>query len=347
MRIAIATVQVPFIQGGAESHAQGLLQALQAHGHSAEIITLPFRFAPPAAVRRSMAQWQSEDLEQMNGYRPDRAICLRFPAFYLQHPHKIAWVLHQHRSVYDLWDSAFTDQTAHSSADCQALRQAIHQQDTAALQACQRVFANSQTVADQLSQFNQITATPLYHPPPNADAFYRAEPLPYIFCPSRLETLKRQELLIRAMAQVRSPVVALIAGTGGQQRQLQALIEALGLADRVRLLGHLSDAEHRGFYARALGVFFGPYQEDYGYVTLEAMLAAKPVITCVDSGGPTEFVIDGVTGAVVEPTPGAIAGVIDSWGADRAVAIELGQAGHERYQSLNLTWDAVVQALLI
>jgi glycosyltransferase involved in cell wall biosynthesis len=313
MRIAIATVQVPFIQGGAESHAQGLLQALQAHGHSAEIITLPFRFSPPAAVRRSMAQWQNEDLEQLNGYRPDRVICLRFPAFYLQHPHKVAWVLHQHRSVYDLWEHALIIDQA--SLDWSALRTEIFQQDTAALQACHRVFANSQTVADRLSKFNQIPAQPLYHPPPNADAFYNGAPLPYIFFPSRLEALKRQDLLIRAMAQVKSPVVALIAGTGGQQLQLQALIEQLGLGDRVRLLGHLSAAEHRGFYARALGVFFGPYQEDYGYVTLEAMLAAKPVITCSDSGGPTEFVVDGVTGAVVAPTSEAIAEVIDGWSA--------------------------------
>ena len=40
----------------------------------------------------------------------------------------------------------------------------------------------------------------------------------------------------------------------------------------------------------ALGVIFPPLDEDYGYVTLEAMLAAKPVITCTDSGGPLEFV---------------------------------------------------------
>ena len=46
-------------------------------------------------------------------------------------------------------------------------------------------------------------------------------------------------------------------------------------------------------YAGALAVAYPPYDEDFGYVTLEAFLARKPVVTCVDSGGPNEFVVDG------------------------------------------------------
>jgi glycosyltransferase involved in cell wall biosynthesis len=45
-------------------------------------------------------------------------------------------------------------------------------------------------------------------------------------------------------------------------------------------------------------VLFAPYQEDYGYVTLEAFLSRKPVITARDSGGTLEFVEDGVNGYV-------------------------------------------------
>jgi len=53
MRVAIATVQVPFIRGGAEILAEGLLQALQAAGQSVDLITMPFRFAPVDEVQRS------------------------------------------------------------------------------------------------------------------------------------------------------------------------------------------------------------------------------------------------------------------------------------------------------
>ena len=60
-------------------------------------------------------------------------------------------------------------------------------------------------------------------------------------------------------------------------------------------------------YAGALAVVFAPFDEDFGYVTLESFLARKPVITAIDAGGPLEFVEDGVNGAVCEPTAAAIA----------------------------------------
>ena len=72
-------------------------------------------------------------------------------------------------------------------------------------------------------------------------------------------------------------------------------------------VGPVSEEEKRRQYAHSRAVLFPPEDEDYGYVTLEAMLAAKPVLTCDDSGGPLEFVRDGETGRIVEPTPQALA----------------------------------------
>ena len=62
--------------------------------------------------------------------------------------------------------------------------------------------------------------------------------------------------------------------------------------------GRVAGRSHRksrnaNCYAHSLGVIFPAVDEDYGYVTLEAMLSSKPVITCADSGGPLEFVVDG------------------------------------------------------
>ena len=48
----------------------------------------------------------------------------------------------------------------------------------------------------------------------------------------------------------------------------------------------MTEEEKRALYAHAVGVLFPPVDEDYGYVTLEAMLASKPLITCTDSGAP-------------------------------------------------------------
>ena len=50
MRILIATTQVPFVRGGAEAHAEGLLKALRDAGHEAEIVAVPFKWYPPEKI---------------------------------------------------------------------------------------------------------------------------------------------------------------------------------------------------------------------------------------------------------------------------------------------------------
>ena len=217
--------------------------------------------------------------------------------------------------------------------------------DTEQLSQATALFANSSRVSARLKQFNGLDSQPLYHPPTLADRFYCGKQLPYIFCPSRLETLKRQELLIRAMAKVSSPINAIIVGDGGIRQHLEQLIEELSLQSRVRLVGRVTEEELLSGYANSLGVFFGPYDEDYGYVTLEAMLSAKPVITCTDSGGPLEFV-DHETGFVVEPQAENVAAAIDAMYSDQQGSLDKGQAGLQKYHRMGISWNNVVSKLL-
>lgn len=345
MRIAVTTVKVPFIRGGAEILAEGLVKAIREAGHEVDEISMPFRFYPVSEVRRTMDVWESENFEYMNGYTMDLVICLKFPTFYLKHPHKVAWLIHQHRAVYDLWDTCFSEGLSHTS-EGKNLRQDIVNRDTRAFKSFKKIFTIAKTVSDRLQHFNQISSIPLYNPPRLANYFYTASAEPYIFFPSRLEELKRQDLLIKAMQYVKSPVVALLSGEGGRKAYLKELISQLSLNQRVRLLGRITDQEMLGFYAHCLGVFFGSYNEDYGYVTLEAMLAAKPVITCTDSGGSLEFVVNGETGLIVESKPEAIAQGIDYLYFNQKRAAEMGKAGLERYYSLDISWNNVLQKLL-
>jgi glycosyltransferase involved in cell wall biosynthesis len=341
MRIAIASVQVPFITGGAQLLTRGLLEACRAAGHETEVVTAPFRFFPDHAVRRSMDNWEAEDFEQLNGYTPDLVLCVQFPAYYLRHPRKVVWLIHQHRSVYDLWDPA-----APHEPETLLLRECIVEKDTLHLKEASGVFTIAQNVSARLKRYNGIGSRALYHPPRLADRLYSRPAEPYIFFPSRLETLKRQSLLIRAMQYVESGVAAIIGGVGGQMPQYQRLIEELGLGQRVRLVGSLSEEELLAYYACCLGVFFGPQDEDYGLVTLEAMLARKPVITCRDSGGPLEFVRHDETGFVVEPEPKEIARSIDLLSRNPSHAADLGSAGYLRYQAMNISWENVIANLL-
>ena len=345
MRIAVTSVQVPYIHGGAEVHVRGLEAALRRAGHEVELIQMPFRFSPIASVRRSMDVWESEELGDYNGYRIERVICMKFPTFYAQHDNKVAWVMHQHRVVYDLWETPHAD-GLRGTKEGEAFRREIIERDQRGLAGCKRLFANSRNVAERLRRYNGIRSEPLYHPPQRAELFYCEPAQPYVFFPSRFETLKRQSLLIEAMALVRAPVVALLSGEGGQLQQARELVAKKGLHERVRLLGRISDDQLLAYYAHALGVFYGPFDEDYGYVTLEAMLAHKPVITCKDSGGPLELVVDGETGLVAEPKADAVAAAIDRLWADRARAARMGKAGRARFDELEISWDHVVEALL-
>jgi glycosyltransferase involved in cell wall biosynthesis len=112
----------------------------------------------------------------------------------------------------------------------------------------------------------------------------------------------------------------------------------------VRFLGEVADDEIVRLYAGALGVIFPPYDEDYGYVTIEAFLARKPVVTTTDAGGPTEFVEDGVNGWVARPEPEALGAAIARLSGDRAQAAAFGAAGYERARTI--TWDGVVDRLI-
>jgi glycosyltransferase involved in cell wall biosynthesis/SAM-dependent methyltransferase len=339
MRIAIANTQVPYIKGGAELLAEGLKNACEKCGYQVEVIDTPFRFHPTHEVKRIADFWEQEDFKIINDYLIDKVITLKFPTYYLQHEDKILWLIHQHRTIYDLWDS-------NNDNDNAQLRNYIIEKDNYYLGAIKNRFTISKTVANRLYQFNNLNAEVIYHPPLIADKLYSGEQLSYIFFPSRIEHLKRQDLLIRAMQYVKSPVAALIAGSGGQYEQMLKLVAQLGLESRVRLLGAISQQELLSYYANALGIFFGPYQEDYGYVTLEAMISEKAVITCQDSGGPLEFIEDGENGYIVAPEPENIAEAIEKMYNNKKVTYQMGILGKEKYKLLNISWTNVLKKLL-
>ena len=116
--------------------------------------------------------------------------------------------------------------------------------------------------------------------------------------------------------------------------------------DRVRHVGHVSVAEKLAFYAHASAVAYPVRDEDYGYVTLEAMLSSKPVLTCADSGGPLEWVSPGLNGWVCEPSPEALAEQLDWIAAHPRQVAVMGQIARESYEAVAPTWPGVVERLL-
>ena len=98
-------------------------------------------------------------------------------------------------------------------------------------------------------------------------------------------------------------------------------------------------------YANSRAVLFIPRDEDYGYITLEAMAAGKAVITAADSGGPLEFVVNGNTGIIAAPSAQSIAEAIDQLAEDKNLAVRYGENGKKRLKDLNISWESVVKEL--
>ncbi|MGY8526627.1 glycosyltransferase family 4 protein [Paracidovorax citrulli] len=339
MRILVTANLTPFLRGGADYHIKGLLAALLEAGHDAELLRLPFRFSPESDIERAMDHARSLDLVQPNGMSIDQMISLQFPGYGISHPDHRIWVMHQHRAVYELYDEAT------ASPELRALKPRVHAFDQQSFAGARAIFANSARVAERLAQYNGVRATPLHHPPAHVERFFCEDPLPYVFFPSRLETLKRQQLVIEAARHMRSNLTIILGGEGGQYPVLAELIERYDLGGRVRLIGLMSEQEKLTWYARSLAVLFPPMDEDYGYITLEAMLSSKPVLTCTDSGGPLAFVRHEETGWVETPDPKAIAARLDWIARNRQAVIEMGRHARAAYDQAGIRWDNVVATL--
>ena len=119
----------------------------------------------------------------------------------------------------------------------------------------------------------------------------------------------------------------------------------LDIEHRVKFVGRLSDQEMIDHLARCRAVVFPPFNEDYGFVTVEAFMCGKAVITCADSGGPAELVRDGINGYVTDPTPEAMAAAMRRLMDDRNLAQGQGEAGYE--MASRMTWSGAIRQLLI
>ncbi|MGJ8605974.1 MAG: glycosyltransferase [Marivita sp.] len=347
MRIGVLRTQVPFVTGGAERHAANLVRELNRFGHEAVEITLPFKWYPGPVLADHILAARMLDLSEVEGVPVDMVIGLKFPAYLAPHPNKLYWVIHQHRQAYDQWDLGNSDLLHDPDGD--ALRQLIHAEDRAAFADTPHpIYANSGNVAARLEKHLGVASTPLYHPPPNAEAMRQGAYGDYLFAPGRINPSKRLELILRGLAATGSRIPLVVAGVAENptyQDKLHSLASDLGVADRVTWLGAVDDATLLRHYAEARAVVFVPQDEDYGYISLEAMLAGKPVITVSDAGGPLEFIRDGAEGFVTAAKPAALGKAFERVMSDAALAEKLGQAGHARYRSMNISWDHVVDTL--
>lgn len=337
---------MPFISGGAEILENNLRKALVERGHEAEITKIGFKWYPAERIPEHILATRLLDFTETAGDKIDLIIGLKFPAYYVKHPNKVLWILHQHRPAYDLWGTPYQDLPANDTGT--RIREIIINCDNRMLRETKKIYTLSKNVSARLKNFNNIDSQHLYHPPDGVENLRQEKYEDYIFYPSRLGSLKRQDLVIQSMRYTKTNVKLVLAGRPDSKydvEKLQKLIEEYKLTDKISLLLNISNEKKTDLYANCLGAVFVPFDEDYGYVTLEAFYSHKAVITTQDAGCPLEFVENKKNGFVVSPQPQEIAKAMDLLYQNKRNAQEMGQQGFKLINSLNLSWDNVVESL--
>jgi glycosyltransferase involved in cell wall biosynthesis len=340
MRICVCAPQVPFERGGAEIFADDLVRELRERDHDAELVTVPFKWYPGERVLTQAFLWRLLDLEEANGRPIDAVVATKFPSYAVRHPRKVVWLLHQFRQAWDL-DRTELGQFS-ESADDRALRRKALAFERLALGEARKIFATSRNVASRLEASTGLDAEIMPHPP--APLAYRCDGYEdFILSVNRLDRAKRIDLLLEAAA-ARPELQVVIAGDGPDRDRLEQLARRHGLDGRARFTGHVSDDELADLYARCLGVYYAPVDEDFGMVPFEAFLSEKPVLTTTDAGGPLDVVRDRETGLVVEPRVDELVHACTWLREHRDEAQAFGRAGKEI--AARVTWDSCVDRLL-
>ncbi len=344
--IIIAGVKVPFTRGGQDVLVRTLKEELVKRGHEVDTVELP-QCSRKEELLNQAAMWRMLDLREFSGRKVDLVIATKFPTYYLRHPKKSIWLVHQQRAIYDLYNGRFSD-ISDDPRD-EELRRMLVEGDKKAIGEAAYISAISKNVALRLLQYNGVKAEVLYPPLKSTDKYYTAPAKDYILSVSRICSIKRVDLIVKALPKINFGIKLKVVGKADEASVMEYLKNEIAkhhLQDRVEFLGGVSEEELLKLYAESLAVFYAPFDEDYGYVTLEAMASSKPVVTATDSGGILEFVINDKTGLIAKPNSDSIAMAVNRLADNKQFAATLGQNGKALLDEVNLSWDKVIKGLL-
>jgi glycosyltransferase involved in cell wall biosynthesis len=342
MKIIIASTIVPLIEGGGTFIVDWLEQKLREYGHQVDVVKIPF------------TSYYKEMLPQMTALRLyhlenecDRLICIRMPSYLIPHPDKYLWFIHHYREVYDIWNTELD--FLPKDSETLAIREFIMRADGIAFSEAKKIFTNSKIVSKRLMDFNGVGSEPLYPPILNPKQFYCDHYGEYIYYTSRICNPKRHLLAVQAMEHTKTDVKLLITGKPDNPVYLETIYKYISdhsLEEKINIVNNwITEEQKAEYFAKCLVALYIPYDEDsYGYPSLEAHHSRKAVITCTDSGGTDELIINGKNGLIVEPNPQMLAESFDRLYTDKQAAEKMGAYGFDRIDELGITWDNVIRS---
>lgn len=342
MKILIVNNMAPFIWGGAEELAVNLQKNLLAEGHEAEILRIPFQYEP-SHIPSQMLMVRSFKLTHA-----DRVIALKFPAYLIPHHSKTLWLLHQYRQAYDLYDSGQSNLIENRF---QNIRKIIKNADDQSFRECRKIFTNSEVTQQRLLHYNKFPAEVLHPPLNDPELFSGGTSDGYIFAGGRINDMKRQYLLLKALKLTPKNIKLIIAGPADQPKdaeKLTRLVENLNLTDRVKLdMRFLAREELANYVNHATACAYLPFDEDsLGYVAMEAATAGKAIISCTDSGGILGLVKHLQTGWAADPEPESLANAMVQATSNLTLTKEMGVSARQLWMDMGINWPNTIKRLL-
>ena len=209
----------------------------------------------------------------------------------------------------------------------------------------------SQTTADSLVQYvqerysiNLLTRTYVahegisgrfFHPPdslaPEYDMQFDFLQHPFILAVGKISPRKNLEVVIKALAKLKSSIphhLVMVGGNGWDFQGVKRLIDSLGLAEKVHFVNYVSDTQLHVLYARASLFIYPSLLEGFGLPVLEAMASGCPVVTSNISSLPE---VAGKAALLIDPhSIGEAASAMEMVCTDQNLAVDLKQKGLER-----------------
>jgi len=158
-----------------------------------------------------------------------------------------------------------------------------------------------------------------------------------ILCCAKLQAWKQPLDLLRAFAEAAIPDAVLVfAGDGPLHGRIEAEASALGVRERIRILGFVNQTQLPGVYRAADLLVVPSSHEPFGLVVNEAMLCECPVVASDHVGAGRDLIVPGRTGFVYPcGNVTALAEILGEITKDRARLAEMGHAARERMS----TWS--------
>lgn len=379
MRIVLACIRYPPAPGGAESHVAALAEGFAKRGHEVVVHTSDLFTEYPFARKALPPKVEGVSVVRHRAFSPGRLAHYVFlptmgPA--LRKAAKRADALHAHSyGYYPSWATMLAARGARKpwlftphyhppwsmegARSRRALRdvydKAIGQR---VLDSAARVIAVSTGELAELKRHMRVDDARVrvipngfhasrFTPTPDPAPFRRlVGGEPFVLFAGRLAKNKGLDTLVRAVPMLPADARVVLAGEDqGQRAGLEKLARELGVQDRLRFTGHLTDELYRSALAAADVLALPSEWEAFGIVLAEAMACGTPVVA-TSVGGAPDVVGDGAGGVLVPyGDPARLADALSRVLTDRAGAHRMGAAGKERAFRL-FSWDAVVERTL-